>query len=547
MLLPVTALLIARCHISSIISIGDESTYIAVAHRLMLGDALLVDDWYGPQTNGVLLLPFFWAYTMITGSTDGVVVFFRMVYIALKLVVSIWAINRLARANKLGAVSIFAVGIFYVSSSFNVDAISYNTLPVISWFVVLVMLYTGMRLADPFWAGVWLGLAIVSQPFALLVYLLWPIVAVAVSILCAVTKKRQIAGTTIRDVLIAILGAAVVGGLVIAFVLSRASLGDILENLPYIMSEQDHTSDMGWIGRILQGLSLQLFYDIKVVIVGVVSVAVCAVFRKRKWIVYLPVAAFLLLGIYSALMGKYLGANFFYVPALWFAIDVLIISTDKDSIVLDLWQLLFCVTLVIVVSLATNTGMMATSGAMCILAIDGMLMLEKAKGRPGIVRTDGRKRRTIIGLISSGVFACVLALHLLLSWGFRIHPGMDLLYLDRGPLKGSFAKGDVHNHYKYILDTIDSIQIDEPMRMFVTGNNPVLYLYAADEYGTPFTAFSNLDYSRVDKFYEIHPDKIPNVVFYPNLSDADVDSNFYQSLVSKGYKVSEDGCILIKE
>ena len=70
------------------VNVVDESCYISFAHRFFLGDRPIVDDWHVAQTTGILLLPPFAAFYSVTHSTEGVILFFRILYAVCQMLVT---------------------------------------------------------------------------------------------------------------------------------------------------------------------------------------------------------------------------------------------------------------------------------------------------------------------------------------------------------------------------------------------------------------------------------------------------------------------------
>ena len=68
----------------------DESYYLTVPHRLLFGDRLIVDDWHVSQLSSIFQYPFFFLYSRVTGGTDGIILYFRYVYIVIQLLFCIW-------------------------------------------------------------------------------------------------------------------------------------------------------------------------------------------------------------------------------------------------------------------------------------------------------------------------------------------------------------------------------------------------------------------------------------------------------------------------
>ena len=67
----------------------DESYYFTEALRLTQGDLLLKDIWDSVQTLGIITAPLVWVYRLIFG-TDGLILFFRLLFYALCLVTAAW-------------------------------------------------------------------------------------------------------------------------------------------------------------------------------------------------------------------------------------------------------------------------------------------------------------------------------------------------------------------------------------------------------------------------------------------------------------------------
>ena len=63
----------------------DETFYLSIPYRLCQGDALIVDEWHVSQLAGFLFYPIMWIYLKIVGSTEGIVLAFRCIYVVFQL------------------------------------------------------------------------------------------------------------------------------------------------------------------------------------------------------------------------------------------------------------------------------------------------------------------------------------------------------------------------------------------------------------------------------------------------------------------------------
>lgn len=103
----------------------DEMYYIATAYRFYQGDAMLVDDWNTAQMSGFLLLPFVHVYMFIMKTTEGIVLYFRFLYLIFKAFVAVFCI---AKLKKYGAFGIAGISVYYFFSPQNLESLSYNTI-----------------------------------------------------------------------------------------------------------------------------------------------------------------------------------------------------------------------------------------------------------------------------------------------------------------------------------------------------------------------------------------------------------------------------------
>jgi hypothetical protein len=78
----------------------DESLYIAMPYRLWLGDRPLIDEYSVVQFSAILLEPFVGAYVKLTGGTDGIILYFRHLYLVLNIVTAVVFVRVLAHHPK---------------------------------------------------------------------------------------------------------------------------------------------------------------------------------------------------------------------------------------------------------------------------------------------------------------------------------------------------------------------------------------------------------------------------------------------------------------
>jgi hypothetical protein len=111
----------------------DEAFYSAMPYSFLLGDRPYVDELGVFQNVGVLLMPFYRVYLAVAGSSDGIILFNRYLYVVYLVICSIAAYAFSKRIA--GSVTAWCVAALVVTFSyFNLFAISYNTVGAFSFF-----------------------------------------------------------------------------------------------------------------------------------------------------------------------------------------------------------------------------------------------------------------------------------------------------------------------------------------------------------------------------------------------------------------------------
>ena len=138
-LLGIGLILFWRCFYS--VNTTDEAYYIGTAYRLWYGDGMLCDEWNPTQQMcSFWLYPFFALFRLILGSNDGMILAFRILYVIFQLFISGYLYGKL---KKFGYISFLPIFFYLLSTAFNINSLSYNTMAnsaLIALVVTLVML-----------------------------------------------------------------------------------------------------------------------------------------------------------------------------------------------------------------------------------------------------------------------------------------------------------------------------------------------------------------------------------------------------------------------
>ncbi len=125
----VAAILLSFLRLFFGIDLTDEGQYLAQSIGPIFGGEIFVTDRFFQQSGSLLATPFLWIFTKVTGSTDGIVIFFRILYFAICLLTSFVLFKALR--IQLGKIFSFALSILPVLYiPFSIPAITYNTMAI---------------------------------------------------------------------------------------------------------------------------------------------------------------------------------------------------------------------------------------------------------------------------------------------------------------------------------------------------------------------------------------------------------------------------------
>jgi len=109
------------------VDFSDEAFYAALPLRFALGDRPFIDELNLTQTGGLLIYPFVKVYTAIVGSAAGLILFLRILYLALFACVG-WSAYALARMRLPQATSLLVGASCLCVIPYGLAGLSYNTL-----------------------------------------------------------------------------------------------------------------------------------------------------------------------------------------------------------------------------------------------------------------------------------------------------------------------------------------------------------------------------------------------------------------------------------
>lgn len=537
-LLGIGCILFWRCFYS--VNTTDEAYYVGTVFRLWKGDGMLCDEWNPTQQlSSFWLYPFYCLFRLILGSNGGMILAFRLLYIVFQLGISGYLYRKL---KDYGWAGMGAVFFYLLSTAFNINSLSYNTMANSALLVTLVTLVCMKKInwRDCIIAGVFASIAVMANPYAVIVYILY----VAGTLLAGLRKKKDCQkiqpGFQISAMIRISITALAVLCVFVLFTLKNATLEEIWKNLPYILGDEEH--QQRWNVKFSDYLRyFQKYYYWSAF--GNLSLVLMAIFdkqriRHRKWWV---LAAFLVTMpdmIYHGWRSDYVPINLVTVPICFMGAVIYMVLEKKPKTIFYFWYLPGML-YPLLVQIASNTGplavsaafMTAGSAAVLFLGICSYEMLEK-KG--------SLEKLMSVAVIGAVIFqlATMLVLRITYVWADADMASLDTR-VTRGPAKGLYTTAESVEYYDQIFDDLDSLEMTEEDGFLVVGADPMLYLYADREVASYSTWRVFTNETRLYRYYEIHEGegKFPTVVYCVNADDSIYDSIFVEKmLMPMGYE-----------
>ena len=218
----------------------DESLYLAIPYRILQGDVLLVHEWHLSQMSAFLLLPLVKLYLSVFGSTDGIALFFRYVYIFFHSLVALYIYIRVSRLRTLGSrIAALIAGVLYELYCYHaVMALSYNSIRIGLLTACLLTAATCRKPREMLFAGFALAGAVLCCPYLASVYLLYS-AAVFIPSLKPDSPEAEIAFS--RKSWLLVTGACLFSALAfLTPILLSGKAGLLSSTIPQILADRQH-------------------------------------------------------------------------------------------------------------------------------------------------------------------------------------------------------------------------------------------------------------------------------------------------------------------
>ena len=534
------------------VNVVDESCYILFAHRFYLGDQPIVDEWHVAQMTGILLLLPFSAFYSVTHSTEGVVLFFRLLYTVCQMLVTAYIYISLRiygnrKYSRLWERRIFAFGALIAAAVFAcfipawIPTLSYYSMSLMGLAVLSITMfcYPAGKYKYLF-CGIVFAAVVIAEPISFLLYPALTLLLLLIKLVNRLFHKRfaQVLFQN-RVWLYFTLGGCIIAFSLTVFLLHRCGLKPLIDSFHHIFDGAEYVFS----GDRKNVFSFDIFqkvialYGTTALWMSVILTGLAAVlYRFRRY-----TRPFFLLGMCVCLTLAYIHAwhakegvtfdsiiLFHGIPLYLCAPLLMLLTTKPDKRMCCGWVCCALFSVVFSVASAISVGWGGIAAGVFSVMLISQIVIESLHA----FSSEERKGRLLpILLLTSTAVAASLFIVTAneTQWFIRENHSFVIenyfsgtyknqpldVKLTSGPLKGIYTNKRISTVYDAMLRDLDKIkEMTEPSdRVFVSNLAPLLYLHLDRTYAT-YSAWNRKDeIYRTEAYWKEHPDRLPDYIY----------------------------------
>ena len=545
-------LLFIRCFYSFCWS--DETFYFSTCHRFFTGDSIFLHEWFPTQLSSLILLPFYSLYMLIYGSNDGIILYFRILYVIFSLINAVVLFRILSHhISSFFACVCSLMLMFY--AHLNIATLSYYTLSVQLFLMSLLLVYDYYRTYSKnqlIIAGILFALSVLSLPTLSVAYFI--VAALIFIILLAVrfTRLPEDLKNTVRSadlpavLLYTFMGICIPAAIFIIYLFVNVSVRDFISGIPYVLTDEEHTTSLIYpIKKFFIGINEVYGYGAYASYVLIVLTAVSFFIKQRPgksvrlMIFSLDTVLFAVFFVLS--LGH---TGYIHTALCLYALPLFFISRKPDLKILNTF-ILGGMIMSLTYSYSSNGYLYVLSMGHFIMAIGCIIAIDSF-----IMELDSFRIGYTVALTAVICVTLIQTMELRLVNVYRDAPLQMLNFrITEGPAKGLYTTADHYVAYNVVHSTIKkycmSSELNYPQmypnsmelesksvgNIFITKLLPWGYMCTDLRAGAPTTWRTPFNSKRLKPYYELNPGRYPDMILVLNeeygsyLTCGDVESD----------------------
>lgn len=528
-------LLLCKCFFSFCWS--DETFYFSTTYRFYQGDSIFLHEWFPTQLSAVLLLPLFSIYMAITGTTSGILLFFRICFVVFALISSLVTYRILKTAVREISALICALSVLFYTH-LNIATLSYYTISVHCFLLSMLLIYHFYQTAKKRFlviAGALFALCVLALPTMALAYVLVIIAILLLLLVCQITKLPETWKEAVRRAdlitvcLYTLYGICIPAVLFFAFLLTNVSIMDFINAIPYVLSDEEHGTSLIYpMKKFFIGINEVYGYGAYAGYVLILFTFFLHCFtalnkQNRHFIDALianvrrlsAIASLILFAVYFSCS---LGHTGYIQTALCMTALPLFFLTYKKN-----WRLFFLLfaggmIFSVVYSYSSNGYLYILSMGHFIASIASILFIQDFITE--LTESEWGVLTRVIGIFLMAVLCITLVQTVVLRIIniYRDAPQKELtVQITEGPAAGLYTTPKHLSMYETVYDTIMTYCQSEVIEnkngsIFITKLLPYGYLCTDLRCAAPTTWRTAFNSARLEPYYEMNPDRYPDLI-----------------------------------
>lgn len=490
----------------------DEIGTVGEGITLFKGTALINENWSYLQSSGLFTAPFAALYSWITGGLEGWLLFMRYIYLIIQLLISVAIYNSLKIEYPKSAPIVALMNYLYV---FNWSSVQYKSLLIWGATLTFLCIYNWIRTNKKIYlviGGLSLCVAVLGYPSSIL------LVVPAVVAIVIYSKEKKCVPTMIFIGTCLMVGLAIVLPIIARFGVGRVVVcaREILSNDLYKESTLSKA-----VRNILPIIAIGLVENTIGFLVEHIAKKKNREFKHRNLICML--VFMLILVVICAFRIESAGpSRIWYILLAVFLMFPTFLKWNKGVSDLGKKKLLLlsfipCLFLLLSIFLASNQGI-AIIAYGAILGLYGLtiLFIETSQSKSFVYMFTG-----VLMLISMFFVADQVGGSNNMLW--------KKVRFENGIAKGLYSSEEVVSKYDSIYNTVKKTVRDGNKLLLVGADNMASgYFDTKSVHATPMSAFIVWDSTIYGKYYELNPDRYPEII----IIDTDYIANqseFYET------------------
>ncbi len=517
----------------------DEAFYLTVPKRLLDGDVFVFDEWHGSQFSALLVYPIMALHNLLF-SSDGIVLHFRYIYIFFQALSAVVIYIRLRDYKLFGALASL---MFFMFTPYDILALCYNTMGLMLVTLTGVILATAKSKKAYFVSGLLFAGAVLCSPYLLAAYAVFTVGAIVYS----VAKKSK---RCFISWLVFTLGAALLAAILFAFILSRVSLNEFIDALPNIFDDPEHVSKpfldglLGYFKSIYNAFNWGIVYFS---LYGIMLIAL--IFDKKRYerrVFYIAsscaIAICMLFEFASLLDTK--TYNFIMFPFVLVGLISYLVTKNKNKRVF-IFMFIGSLLYTMCIYFSSNQGFYIISAMSAAAVVGSVILIHDALLEEKYKKGESRFSAGSIIILALVVLQLSLMTYTKVNhkfWSFSENSQFTAV-IDEGPYKGINVTNFTKSNYMKELASLKQLEGKDGRVLYAT--KTVWYYLATDNlkvgaYSAWLSGESDTTLERLEKYYSLNPDNIPDYIFVP-ATNGWAQTGFNEFISKYGFKLVSSG------